>query len=80
VSGRCEGVASFEISTMPSRTYGEDAETVPDRAKSICFAPMNSLKTGPVTEEGNARSRQNAVRHGLTAETVIDALEDAEDL
>src|ERR1700745_1753866 len=37
------------------------------------------FSTGPVTEEGKRTSRQNAARHGLTAETVIVALEDAED-
>jgi hypothetical protein len=40
----------------------------------------NALKsTGPTTEAGKRAARCNAVRHGLTAETVIGALEDAED-
>jgi hypothetical protein len=40
----------------------------------------NALRsTGPKTEQGKRRSRRNAVRHGLTAEAVISALEDSED-
>ena len=41
--------------------------------RNACQSP------GPVTEDGKKKSRQNALRHGLTAETVIDGLEDAED-
>ena len=35
--------------------------------------------TGPKTDAGRQRASQNAVRHGLTAETVIKFLEDPDD-
>ena len=48
--------------------------------KQIAANRRNALKsTGPTTEEGKEHSRCNAVSHGLSAETVIADLEDAND-
>jgi hypothetical protein len=58
-----------EISQCPLTSY-----------RQIEANKRNALKsTGPKSQAGKDISRRNAVGHGLTAETVISALEDAED-
>src|SRR6266542_6501136 len=48
--------------------------------KQIESNRRNALQsTGPKTENGKRRSRRNALRHGFTAETVLEPLENPEE-
>jgi hypothetical protein len=67
--GRIKITKQTQFGESPMTTY-----------RQIEANPRNAQRsTGPRTEAGKHSSRCNAVRHGLTAGTVIGALEDAED-
>ena len=62
------------------RPSSAERGSVPQALRASEANRRNARKSaGPTTEEGKQRSRCNAFRHALTAETVIGALEDAED-
>ena len=76
---------SIDSATQPKQAQLD--ETNPDEPfadmtslRQIASNRRNALKSsGPKTEEGKRRSSQNALRHGLTAETVIELMEDRDD-
>jgi hypothetical protein len=76
----------IDVSVLPSTplNYENEPIAVPEvwmtSPRQIVANRRNArLSTGPVTDEGKQRTRCNALRHGLTAETVIKSLEDTED-
>jgi hypothetical protein len=78
----------MKVSVKEASTSGASLATVPKRSKideTLRMVLTTSIKqieancrnarksTGPITGEGKRQSRGNAVRHGVTAETVIGA-------
>jgi hypothetical protein len=48
--------------------------------KQVSANRRNAAKsTGPITQNGKLQSRRNALRHGLTAATVVTAIEDSQE-
>jgi hypothetical protein len=78
---QCAATTKAESNGVRLTKRSQFLKLVPnDLLQQIEANRRNSLKsTGPKMETGKQAPRRNAIRHGLTAETVIGALEDAED-
>ena len=86
-----DGQIPASTSATAPRRPAAPSRDVQAKRTQLLTDPMTSLKqieanrrnaqksTGPTSAEGKQRASRNALRHGLTAETVIVPLEDVED-
>ena len=73
-------IEASEAGPPSRRIYPHGLGKPTTAAHPVISNRRNALRsTGPKTEYGKQRSRAKAVRHGLTAETAVGSLEDAED-
>jgi hypothetical protein len=73
-------VAPWPDRTLPeNRSCSTPAPTMTSFRQAQANRRNAAKSTGPKSEAGKRRSRRNAIRHGLSAETVIEVLEDPED-
>jgi hypothetical protein len=64
-------VPRTELQIAASRANGARSRgPVSEKGKRVAAA-NSALSTGPITPEGKARTGQNAVRHGLLADTLV---------
>jgi hypothetical protein len=62
----------------PESNFRKD-HTMSSEARQIANSANALLSTGPRTDEGKARSSQNARKHGLTSAEIVLAFEDREE-
>src|SRR6266404_8260539 len=75
---RSHQLATTHPKIKPEFNFPKD-NTMTSEARQIANSANALLSTGPRTDEGKARSSQNARKHGLTSAEIVLAFEDREE-